>query len=96
MPDWQGRCDRCGAFIRVDRKHPLGRFDDGYGCLCGCCAVIEGAAWPAQRRLRRRERILRCALEMMLAGRDSVPISITDHAGDREAAQQPHEAGVQP
>jgi hypothetical protein len=80
MPEWRGRCDRCGAFLARSRRRHEG--------LCGCCAVIEGVAWPARRRLKRRERILRRAFKMMLVGRDSVPISIADHGSDRETAQR--------
>ena len=80
MPDWLGRCDRCEAFFARSRRR--------HGRLCGCCAVIEGIAWPAQRKSKRRERILRRAFKMMLAGRDSVPISVADHVSDREAAQR--------
>ncbi len=44
MPEWQGRCDRCGAFIRVDRKHLVSKFDERHGRLCSGCGVIEGVA----------------------------------------------------
>lgn len=87
MPNCQGRCERCGAFIREDRKPPLAQFDERYGRLCWGCALIARVAWPSESKQKRHKRVLRRALKMMLAGRDSVPISVTDRMSDREAAQ---------